>query len=245
MATLDTMSDKVLAGKVLAGSVAIVTGAGGGVGAQTAHRLAREGAVVALVAPGGDRLERTARDIRDLGGDAVTVEADITDPRAAQRAVRDTHDRLGRLDILVNGASLMLLDSALHTTVDDWDRMVSLNVTALLHVTHAAVPYLIDAAATAPRRVADIVNVGSTAGRVARPGSSVYTLTGCALAGFTESLRRELLVEHVRVGLVEAGTDLVRTPRPEDVADAVGYIVTRDRRMAVDGLVVRADGNTW
>jgi NADP-dependent 3-hydroxy acid dehydrogenase YdfG len=231
--------------KALAGTVAIVTGADGEVGAGTAHRLARAGAVVALVAPDGERLERIAHAIGDLGGHAVAVRADITDQHDAHRAVQDTYDRLGRLDVLVNNAGLMLLGTALHTTVDDWDRMVSLNVTALLHVTHAAVPYLIDAAATSPRRVADIVNVGSTAGRVARPGSSVYTLTGLGLTGFTESLRQELLVEHVRVGLVEVGTDLVRAVRPDDVADAIGYVVTRDRRVAVNGLLIRADGTTW
>jgi NADP-dependent 3-hydroxy acid dehydrogenase YdfG len=231
--------------KQLAGTVAIVTGAVGGVGTKTAHRLARDGAVVALVASDGARAERIARDIGDRGGVAVAVRADLTDPGEARRAVQGAHDRLGRLDILVNTAGLMLLDTALHATVDDWDRMVALNVTGLLHVTHAAVPFLIDAAATSPRGVADIVNVGTTAGRAARPGSAVHTLTGFGLVGFTESLRQELLVERVRVGLVEAGSDLVRAPRPDDVADAVGYVVTRDRGTAVNGVVLRAEGTIW
>jgi NADP-dependent 3-hydroxy acid dehydrogenase YdfG len=108
----------------------------------------------------------------------------------------------------------------------------------LLHVTHAAVPYLIDAATTAPRQVADIVNVGSTAGRVARPGSSVYNLSKFGLTGFTESLRQELLDERVRVSVVQPGAG--GALRPEDVADAIGYVVTRDRRVAVNEMVVRA-----
>jgi NADP-dependent 3-hydroxy acid dehydrogenase YdfG len=194
------------------------------------------------------------------------VEADITEADRAYDAVQSTLDRLGRLDILVNNAGVMLLDTALHTTVEEWDRMISLNVAALLHITHAAVPYLIDAAVTSPRQVADLVNVSSTAGRVARPGSSVYNLTKFGLNGFAESLRQELLSEHVRVSVVEPGTvdtelvnhlgDAVREAarrqvggiealRAEDIADAIGYIVTRERRVAVNEILVRAGDQTW
>jgi NADP-dependent 3-hydroxy acid dehydrogenase YdfG len=251
--------------KTLAGAVALVTDAGSDIGASTAHRLAREGAAVALVARSGDRLDQVADDIRNLGGRAIEVAADITDPEQAGQAVQDTHDRLGRLDILVNNAGIVLLDTALHAPLDEWDRLVALNVTALLHLTHAAVPYLIDAAATSPRRVADLVNVSLTAGQLTRQGSSVYNLTRSGLEGFTESLRRELLVERVRVGLVEpavveaglvnhfgtaTGTTVRRAGggrealRPEDVADAIGYIVTRDRRVAVSEMRVRAAGQS-
>ncbi|MEU5994121.1 SDR family NAD(P)-dependent oxidoreductase [Spirillospora sp. NPDC047418] len=250
----------------LDGAVALVTGASSGIGAATARRLAREGAAVALVARRRDRLHRVASDIAGSGRHAVAVEADITEPERAENAVQETLDRLGRLDILVNNAGIMLLSSALHTRVEEWDRMVSLNVAALLHVTHAAVPHLIYAASTSPRQVADLVNVGSTAGRVARPGGSVYSLTKSGLGAFTESLRQELLGERVRVGVVEPGTvdtelvdhlnettrDAARRQvaaiealRPEDVADAIGYIVTRERRVAVNQMLVRAADETW
>ncbi|WP_405988258.1 SDR family NAD(P)-dependent oxidoreductase [Streptomyces sp. NBC_00986] len=252
--------------KPLAGSVALVTGASSGIGAATARRLAQEGAAVALVARRRERLDRLAQDIARLGGRADVVEADISDPEQAYQAVQVTLGRLERLDILVNNAGIMLLGTALHATIEEWDRMVSLNATALLHVTHAAVPYLIDAATTSPRQVSDIVNVGSTAGRVARPGSSVYNLTKFGLNGFTEALRQELLVERVRVAVVEPGT--VRTElvdhlgeatreaalrqvsgieplRAEDVADAIAYIVTRERRVAVNEMLVRAGDQTW
>ena len=250
----------------LDGAVALVTGASSGIGAATARRLAREGASVALVARRRDRLEQVAGDIASLGGHAVAVEADVTEPECAYQAVQDTLERFGRLDVLVNNAGIMLLGSALHTTVEEWDQMISLNVAALLHVTHAAVPYLIDAAVTSPRQVADIVNVSSTAGRVARPGSSVYNLTKFGLNGFSESLRQELVSEHVRVSVVEPGTvdtelvnhlgeatrDAVRRQvaaiqalRAEDIADAIGYIVTRERRVAVNEMLVRAGDQTW
>jgi NADP-dependent 3-hydroxy acid dehydrogenase YdfG len=250
----------------LDGAVALVTGASSGIGAATASRLALEGAAVALVARRADRLDQVAADISGRGGCAVPIEADITHPDRAEEVVQRTLDRLGRLDVLVNNAGVMLLNSALHTTVEEWDRMISLNVAALLHITHAAVPYLIDAAATSPRQVADLVNVSSTAGRVARPGSSVYNLTKFGLNGFTESLRQELLSEHVRVSVVEPGTvdtelvdhlgeatrDATRRQvagiealRASDVADAIAYIVTRERRVAVNEMLVRAGDQTW
>ncbi|ACZ91344.1 SDR family oxidoreductase [Streptosporangium roseum] len=250
----------------LDGAVALVTGASSGIGAATARRLAREGAAVALVARRRNRLDQVASDIAELGGEAAVLEVDITEPERADDMVQDTLERFGRLDILVNNAGIMLLNSALHTTIEEWDRMISLNVAALLHVTHAAIPHLIYAASTSPRQVADLVNVGSTAGRVARPGSSVYGLTKFGLNAFTESLRQELLGERVRVSVVEPGAvdtelvnhlsdttrdaarrqiDGIEALRPEDIADAISYIVTRERRVAVNEILVRAGDQTW
>ena len=246
----------------LTGLVALVTGASSGIGAATARRLSGEGAAVALVARRRERLEALAAEIAAIGGSALAVQADITDSALAEDAVAQTVDGFSRLDILVNNAGLMLLGTALHSTLEDWDRMIALNVRAVLHITHAALPYLIDAAATSARGVADIVNVSSTAGRVARPSSSVYNLTKFGLNGFTEALRQELLVERVRVSVVEPGTvdtelvnhlgDAARAQvnsieplRPEDVADAIAYIVTRDRRVAVNEILVRASEQTW
>jgi NADP-dependent 3-hydroxy acid dehydrogenase YdfG len=251
---------------LLSGAVALVTGASSGIGAATARRLASEGAVVALVARRRDRLDRLAAQIADEGGVTLVVEADITEPDVAEQAVTMTMERFARLDILVNNAGIMLMGTALHSRVSDWDRMIELNVEAVLHVTHAAVPHLIDAAATSHRRVADIVNVSSTAGRTARAGSSGYTLTKFGLNGFSESLRQELVVERVRVSVVAPGmvdTELIghldavprdatcrqvnnmEALRPEDVADAIAYIVTRGRRVAVNELLIRASDQTW
>jgi NADP-dependent 3-hydroxy acid dehydrogenase YdfG len=251
---------------VLDGGVALVTGASSGIGAATARRLAREGAAVALVARRRDRLDAVVDTIAAAGGHAFALETDITEPESAYEAVQDTMDRFGRLDILVNNAGIMLLNSALHAGVEEWERMVALNVGAMLHVTHAAVPYLIDAASTSPRQVSDLVNVSSTAGRFARPGSSVYNLTKFGLNGFTESLRQELIAERVRVSVVEPGTvdtelvnhlgettraaalrqvDGIEALRADDVADAIAYIVTRERRVAVNEMLVRAGDQTW
>lgn len=243
----------------LEGAAALVTGGGSGIGRATAHHLARAGAAVALVSDSGDRLDRIVNDIAVAGGKAIAIATDITDPVRAYEAVEEAHDRLGRLDVLVNGPGHVGLDTALHTPIEEWDRMIARNVSALLHVTHAAVPYLIDAAATSPRRIADLVNVGSPAGRVARPAGSVYNLTASGLNGFTESLRQELRQESVRVSVVAPGSvheptpEVARLPtgpmterlRPETVADAIAYIVTRNREVAVNEVLMRAIGQTW
>jgi len=259
-------SDAAVVTGPLEKTVALVTGASSGIGEATARRLAAEGATVALLARRRERLETLAGEIRAQGGNALVLEADVTDRRQAAAGVARVLDELGRLDTLVNNAGSMMLGPALDATIDDWDRMIALNVEGLLYVTHAALPHLVRAAADSPRGVADLVNISSTAGRVARPGSSVYNLTKFGLQGFSESLRQEVLGRRVRVGVVEPGvvdTELVshlpadvqraaRTQfesverlRPEDIADAVAYMVTRDRRVAVNEILVRAAEQTW
>jgi NADP-dependent 3-hydroxy acid dehydrogenase YdfG len=252
--------------KPLAGAVALVTGASSGIGAATAVRLADEGAAVVLVARRKDRLDELGASIRAAGGSALEIATDVTQPEAAADAVRDSVADLGRLDILVNNAGVMLLGPALGADRDEWDRMLALNATALLSVTHAALPHLVTAAGSSQRGVADIVNVSSTAGRVARPGSAVYNFTKFGLNGFTESLRQELLAQHVRVSVVEPGTvdteltdhlspavrsaardqvSAIEPLQPSDIADAIAYIVTRPRRVAVNEILVRAGEQTW
>jgi NADP-dependent 3-hydroxy acid dehydrogenase YdfG len=250
----------------LENTVALVTGSSSGIGAATARRLAAEGAAVALVARRRDRLSEIASAIEGDGGAAIVVEADITDQRQAVDAVERAVSELGRLDIVVNNAGVMLLGPALDSPTQEWDQMVALNVQGLMYVTHAALPHLVRAAADSGRRVADLVNVSSTAGRVARPGSSVYNLTKFGLGAFSESLRQELVKQRVRVGVVEPGTvdtELVSHLRDNirdaaasqvasiealqaaDIADAIAYIVTRDRRIAVNEMLVRAAEQDW
>jgi NADP-dependent 3-hydroxy acid dehydrogenase YdfG len=244
--------------KDLAGTVALVTGASSGIGAATAALLAHRGAAVALAARRQDRLESLAAQIRDQGGTAIVLELDITDEGQATEAVERTVADLDRLDILINNAGVMLLGPATEAPLSEWKRMVELNVLGLLYCAHAALPHLIRAAADGPRRVADMVNVSSVAGRVARNGSGVYTLTKHGVGAFSESLRQELSKRYVRVSLVEPGataTELASHNRPEvleairtqfgqrmeaaDIADDITYIVTRPRHVAVNEILIR------
>lgn len=252
--------------RVLDGTVALVTGASSGIGAATAAALAAEGAAVALLARRRDRLEELAAGIRADGGTALVVEADITDRAQATAAVDRVAGELGRLDTLVNNAGLMHLGPVADASIDEWDQMLRINLQGLLYVTRAALSHLVRAAEDRPRRVADLVNVSSTAGRVARPGTAVYNLTKYGVNGFTEALRQEVVPQRVRVSVVEPGTvdtelsthlsdgmrEAVRNQvkdmeplRPNDIADAVCYIVTRDRRVAVNEMLVRAAEQTW
>jgi NADP-dependent 3-hydroxy acid dehydrogenase YdfG len=250
----------------LTGTVALVTGASSGIGEATALALAAEGARVAVLARRRDRLGDLAGRITADGGSALVVEADITVLSQAEAAVRRVVDELGRLDTVVNNAGLMLVGPVADAPEDEWDRMLAVNVQGLLYVTRAALPHLLRAAADAPRHVADLVNISSTAGRVARPGTAVYNLTKFGVNAFTEALRQEVMRSHLRVSVVEPGTvdtelgshvrdglreaiasqtDAIEKLRPEDIADAVSYIVTRDRRVAVNEILVRASEQTW
>jgi NADP-dependent 3-hydroxy acid dehydrogenase YdfG len=187
----------------LTGTTALVTGASSGIGAATARQFAEHGASVALVARRRDRLEAVAADINKAGGTALVVEADITDRTQAEAGVQQVVERFGRLDILVNNAGLMLLGPVVGADIEEWDRMIAINIQGVLYTTRAALPHLLQAAEEGPRRVADIVNVSSIAGRVAWNGNGVYSFTKFGLKGFTESLRQEVTRRHVRVGVVK------------------------------------------
>jgi NADP-dependent 3-hydroxy acid dehydrogenase YdfG len=252
--------------KKLTATVAMITGASSGIGEATARRLAGEGAAVALVARRRDRLEKLAAAIAAEGGRAFVVEADITNRDQARGAVERTVAELGRLDIVVNNAGLALLGPVADAHEEEWERMIAVNVQALLTVTRAALPHLARAAEDSGRRVADLVNISSTAGRVARPSTGVYSLTKFGVGAFSESLRQEMQPKRVRVSLVEPGivqTELdthlradiraavakqtagVEQLQAGDIADAVAYVVTRDRRVAVNEMLVRAGAQSW
>ena len=241
-------------------TVSLVTGASSGIGEATAQTLTSHGSAVALVARRRDRLEQLAGRIEDDGGTALVIEADITSEQEARDAVERTVAELGRLDTLVNNAGMMLLGRIENAPLDEWQRMLAINVEGLLYCAYAALPHLLRAAEDGPRRVADMVNISSVAGRVARLGSGVYNLTKHGVGAFSESLRQEVTQRHVRVSLVEPGvveTELGSHNRPEireeigqtfsgverlqapDIADAIIYIVTRPRHVAVNELLIR------
>ena len=245
---------------ILDGTVALVTGASSGIGEATAKRLAAEGAAVAVGARRLDRLEKLVAEIADAGGTAVGIESDVTDRAQAEDLVERTVKTLGRLDTVVNNAGVMLLGPALEAPVEEWERMVDLNVKGLLYVAKAAMPHLVKFADEAPRLVTDMVNISSVAGRRARSGSAVYNATKFGVGAFSEALRQEVTERHVRVSLVEPGaviTELSSHNRPEvleqikgrfgalerleadDIADAIAYIVTRPRHVAINEILVR------
>ncbi|MBZ9755465.1 SDR family NAD(P)-dependent oxidoreductase [Mesorhizobium sp. ESP6-5] len=239
---------------MLAGKVALVTGASSGIGEATAAALAAAGARVAVAARRVDRLEALAARIEKIGGTALRFEADVTSNDDVAAMVGKVVAEWGRLDILVNNAGVMLLSPAAEATLDDWRHMVELNLLALMGVTKAALPHLKAAKG-------HIVNVSSVAGRVANPGASGYAATKFGVVGFSESLRREVYADKVRVTVIEPG--LVRTElgdhitnaaskagldqrlatmealTAEDVAAAILYAVGQPARVNVNEIVIR------
>lgn len=246
--------------RTLADTVALVTGASSGIGQASAIALAALGASVALVARRTDRLEALAGKLRADGGTALVITADVTVEQQARAAVDQTVADLGRLDTLVNNAGVMLLGPVVGAPLDEWQRMVEINLLGLLYCTHAALPHLLHFAEGGPRRVTDIVNISSVAGRETRNGSGVYNATKHGVGAFSDALRKEVAARHVRVSLVEPGaveTELAGHNRPEiltglrqrfssmerlqapDIADIVAYIVTRPRHLAINEVLVR------
>ena len=238
----------------LDGRVALVTGASSGIGEATALALAKAGAKVAIAARRADRLATLAKSIEAVGGSALEIVADLTKPGDIERMIDANVKMFGRLDILVNNAGVMLLSPVAEASTDDWRRMIELNLIALMETTKAALPHL-------KTSKGHIVNVSSVAGRVANPDASGYAATKFGVVAFSESLRREVYADKVRVTLIEPGLvltelgDHITNPgmkaslekrktameglEAEDVAAAVVYAVTQPARVNVNEILLR------
>jgi NADP-dependent 3-hydroxy acid dehydrogenase YdfG len=244
----------------LQNTVALVTGASSGIGAATARTLAAEGAAVALVARRKDRLDDLGAEITAAGGAALAIEADVTSREEVDAAVESAVSRFGRLDTVVANAGVMLLGPVADAPFEEWDRMISLNVSGLLYTARAAIPYLLQSAERQPRAVADLVLISSGAGRRVHAGSAVYSATKHAVGALGEAMRQELARKFVRVSLVEPGnteSELANHLRPEilaaararfgdvtnlaadDIADCIAYVVTRARHIALNEVLIR------
>jgi len=239
----------------LAGRVAVVTGASSGIGEATALALGARGAHVTLVARREERLRDLARRVREQGGQAEVVVADVAEEAEARLAVEHTISAFGRLDLLVNNAGLMLLGPVTDADTSDWRRMINVNLLGLMYVTHAAVPHMRHGGG------GHIVNISSVSGRGASPTSAGYSATKWGVGGFSEGLRQEVRLHRIRVTVIEPGvvatelTDHIThqdtkttyerrirdmTPlEPEDVAAAVVYAVTQPERVNVNEILIR------
>src|SRR3982750_4077456 len=145
----------------LSGKAIAITGASSGIGEATALACARAGAAVALAARRTDRIEALAQRIEGEGGRAVAIATDVSDEAQARAFVEGAHRELGRLDVLVNNAGVMLLGPIVDAPTDEWDRMIAVNLQGLLYCSHAALPHLLSAAESSPRQVADLINISS------------------------------------------------------------------------------------
>ena len=240
----------------LAGSVAIVTGASSGIGRATAVALAEAGAAVVAAARRGGRLEAVVAGIRRDGGRALAVATDVADREAVFALVERAAAEFGPADILVNNAGIMPTSPVREIHLDDWLRMVDVNVKGVLHCIAAALPAMLE------RRRGHIVNVGSLAGRRPFPGGTVYAATKFAVRCISAGMQLELsaahgiritdiqpgvvateLVEHIpdpetREGFIERWQDK-RPMDPEDVAAAILYAVTAPAHVNINEILMR------
>ena len=240
----------------LSGRTFAITGATSGIGEATALLASRAGAAVALAGRRADRLEALAKRITDEGGTALPVPTDIAVEDEARAFVQQAYEHLGRLDVLVNNAGVMLLGAVQGADTEEWRRMIDVNCLGLLYCTHAAMPVM------GEQGGGHIVNVSSVAGRKAGMGAAVYNMTKFGVTGFTEALRQEALHSKIRVTVVEPGfvetelqghnegkdvvmqaTDKMKSQIGEvlsadDIAEAILYAVSQPERVNVSEILV-------
>jgi NADP-dependent 3-hydroxy acid dehydrogenase YdfG len=253
MTAIDTQA-AAPAAHPLTGRVAVVTGASSGIGAATARALAAGGARVALLARRRERLDGLAG---ELGDSAFAVAADVTSPDELAAAAAAVADRLGRPDLVVANAGVMLPAPLAALRADEWRRMLDVNVTGVLDTVRAFLPALTDAAAHGP---ADLVTISSLAARHRMPDFAVYGATKAAVTALAEGLRLDLADSGVRVtniepGLVESelrdhGTDPGTQARVHElvgqvppiaaryVGDLIAYVACRPREVDIPQLTI-------
>ena len=211
----------------LSGQVAIVTGAGRGIGHAVAMALAHEGATVVLVARTRQELAATAAAIRESGGSALAIPADVANDGAVEAMAEQAYAELGRIDTLVTAAGTASFGPVIGTKPSDWDTMLTVNLRAVMVCCRAVLPMMVR------QRRGTIINIASVAAQRPIAGAAVYTATKAGVVGFSRVLAEELRTDGVRVGVlvpgavdtplwdsIPGGPDRSRMLRPEDVARA-------------------------
>ena len=240
---------------MLKDKVAIITGASSGIGNATALALSKEGAKVAIGARRTDRLEELANKIKASGGQVFFQKLDVTKKTECDSFVKAVLDKWGSVDILVNNAGLMPLSFFKNLKVDEWDRMIDVNIKGVLYCTGAVINHMKE------KKSGHIVNISSVAGRIVFPAGSVYCATKHAITAFSEGLRQEFSVRSkIRVTCIEPGvvaTELTDTITDEslsafvegakkmealqadDIANAIVYAVKSPEHVSVNEVLVR------
>ncbi len=204
------------------GKIAIVTGAGQGIGKGIALRLAREGADIVVAEYNPETAHQTAREIEAIGRQALAYPVDVADLNAVHRMVREVVDRFGRIDILINNAGVMQTKPLMDLTPDDWDRIMAVNLRGLFFCLQAVaaqmirqVPEEVKAAGRAPHSYGKIVNLASIAGRRGRPLAAHYAASKAAVISLTQSAALALAPYNINVNAVCPG--IVPTPMWEQI----------------------------
>ena len=197
------------------GKVVVITGASSGLGESTARHLAELGATVVLGARRVDRIDALARELTANGQQALAVQTDVTDRVQVQRLVDAAIARFGRIDVMINNAGLMPHSPLERLKIDDWDRMIDVNLKGVLYGIAAALPPM------QAQKSGHIINVSSVAGHKVRPGGAVYAATKHAVRALSEGLRQEVKPYNIRTTVISPGavdTELPNSITEPDVA---------------------------
>lgn len=225
--------------------IALVTGAGRGIGAAIARRLAALGLTVVLCGRTPSHLQSTAASISKAGGKSDVIECDLTDLRAVEQLASRVGDRYGRIDILVNNAGIGGFGGPLHQLApDEWEKILNTNLRGVYYAIRAFAPMMIQA------KRGHIINISSLAGKNALPNGAAYAASKWGLNGLTYSVAEELRTHNIRVSVVcpgsvdtslspHAGKDKNKMLQPEDVAHAVEMLVTQAPQSFISELLLR------
>jgi NADP-dependent 3-hydroxy acid dehydrogenase YdfG len=235
--------------------VAIVTGASSGIGYATALALSRAGAKVAAGARRTDRLELLQNEITRNGGEIFIQKLDVTIKSECDAFADAVIKKWGTIDILVNNAGLQPLSFFKNLKVDEWDKMIDVNIKGVLYCTAAVITHMVN------KKSGHIVNISSIAGRIVYPAGSVYCATKHAITAFSEGLRQELSQRsNIRITCIEPGlvaTELTNTItdkalekyverikqmealQAEDIADAIVFAVQAPSHVNVNEILIR------
>ena len=216
----------------LKGKVALVTGAGRGIGKAIALMLADLGCRLVLAARTSSELESVQKDIRALGGDAIVVACDLTQDADIYRLFDECQKQCGSVDILVNNAGWGKRSSVVKANIEDWDRTFKLNLRAPMLLAKSLLPKMIG------KNDGAVINIGSVSGKTGEANGAAYSASKFGLIGFTQSLFEEVREYGIKVAVILPGfvdtplippnrqIDRAKMIRPEDVAEAVHYVLT-------------------
>jgi len=193
------------------GKIVVVTGASSGLGEATARLLSAQGATVMLGARRADRLESLAKEFERHGGKALAVTTDVTRREQVKALVDSAVQTYGRIDVMINNAGLMPQAPLERLKVDEWDRMIDVNVKGVLYGIAAALPHM------QRQKAGHFINVSSVAGHRVGPGFAVYAATKYAVRALSEGLRQEVKPYNIRTTVISPGA--VATELPDSVTD--------------------------
>ncbi|MEH6304282.1 SDR family oxidoreductase [Olivibacter sp. CPCC 100613] len=217
----------------LNGKVALITGASSGIGEGVAKTLAAKGVKIGLAARSIDKLKKIEGEIQQVGGEAFSVEVDVTNKVSVNAGVKRLIEKYGTIDILINNAGIMPASDIDAFKIDEWDEMVNINITGVLNVTAAVLPELIN------KHSGHIVNLSSIAGRKLFKGLAIYCATKHFVAAFSDIMRMEIGKKHnIRVTSIQPGavatnlfnqiTDETYKEGMESLRDQMTFLTSND-----------------